>query len=115
MNRRQFIKNILIGATVATAPKFIFDVGANLYKREVRNPYADLILSLDEGIDMVGDQPFLICPHDTWVKLTRIHDQVGIAAQKKWYDCVEGLSERCRTDVEPQFQITPIWNHEFGV
>lgn len=32
MNRRDFLKALGIGVTVAAAPKFIFDIGANLYK-----------------------------------------------------------------------------------
>ena len=32
MNRRDFLRKMLCAAGVAAAPKFIFDMGANLYK-----------------------------------------------------------------------------------
>lgn len=32
MNRRDFIQSILVNAGILASPKFIFDMGANLYK-----------------------------------------------------------------------------------
>jgi hypothetical protein len=34
MNRREFLRSLGIISAAAVAPKFIFDVGANLYKRK---------------------------------------------------------------------------------
>lgn len=34
MNRRDFLKLLGLGAVTVATPKFIFDYGANLYKRE---------------------------------------------------------------------------------
>lgn len=36
MLRRAFLQKLLAGAAVAAAPKFIFDMGANLYKAETK-------------------------------------------------------------------------------
>lgn len=33
MNRREFLRFLGVGAVSAAAPKFIFDMGANLYKQ----------------------------------------------------------------------------------
>lgn len=37
MNRRDFLKHLGLGGVALATPKFIFDVGANLYKMEI-NP-----------------------------------------------------------------------------
>lgn len=34
MNRRDFLKILGLGTVTVAAPKFIFDLGANLYKRQ---------------------------------------------------------------------------------
>ena len=54
MNRRDFLRKMLCAAGVAAAPKFIFDMGANLYKREltiadfqydIKTIYAPVVIS----------------------------------------------------------------------
>ena len=56
MNRREFLRGILACGAVAAAPKFIFDVGANLYKQK------RLVLILDEANDI----PLTAIPNPAW-------------------------------------------------
>lgn len=45
MNRRQFLEMLGLGAATLAAPKFIFDVGANLWKQEPKLLYTEQFLN----------------------------------------------------------------------